>query len=274
MKPSKKEFKAIAMKCDQEQFNRIKPKLENAGEIGNLLYAFERYNYLTNNYDSSKMTFDFIEPEGWENEHKNNIHETWNEEIFLNSCGIETEPSYAITKEQLKEINEFCLMYSKASSDKLKEWFPEVFEVKLVVGKWYKNLDKNKMIVFVIDFIDNQKIRGYGFDTHGNWEGDDARKSWGLPSDGNFREATHEEVFEALKSEAVRRYENEFVIDNSNICSLGGIYKLSKNKVYKCWENNMFSVDEVCVFNKGQWASIIPTITKEEAEKLLNKKIV
>ena len=39
------------------------------------------------------------------------------------------EPSFSITKDQLRQLTD----------PKVKEWFPEVFEVKLEVGKWYKS---------------------------------------------------------------------------------------------------------------------------------------
>lgn len=42
--------------------------------------------------------------------------------------GKTKEETFQITKFQLKEINEFILMYSKESSEKLKEWFPKAFE--------------------------------------------------------------------------------------------------------------------------------------------------
>ena len=87
-----KEFKPIAMRCTEEQFETIKPKLEEIGEIHILKGAFKKYNYLTNNYSGTSLCFDFVDnDEDWEEDHKNNIHEEWNEEIFLNACGIETK---------------------------------------------------------------------------------------------------------------------------------------------------------------------------------------
>lgn len=79
--------KAIAMKCTQEQFDAIKDKLSGFKIIERVTY-FHTENYLVNCFRRNVCT----------NLNRDlclawtaNIHETWNEEIFLNACGIETE---------------------------------------------------------------------------------------------------------------------------------------------------------------------------------------
>lgn len=103
IKPSMEtKFKPIAMRCTQEQFEAIRPKLEKIGKIDEMISAFKRYNYLTNNYDCEKLNFDCVDKrKDWEDMYKGNIHEEWNEEIFLQHCGIETEES---TKQKIERL--------------------------------------------------------------------------------------------------------------------------------------------------------------------------
>lgn len=96
-------------------------------------------------------------------------------------------------------------------------------------------------------------------------------------------EATEQEVFEALKNEA----DNIGYINNlqSVRCLHGFIeektqeYYNKKGKFYfEKYANKLWiqygSFLDICIFDNGTWATIIETITKEEAERLLNKKIV
>ena len=94
-------------------------------------------------------------------------------------------------------------------------------------------------------------------------------------------EANNEEVFEALKIEAVRRgfvkgvritpmfYNGKDYYPDKNIISRPLNFKL---------KGNVFVVDggldEYRIFVNGKWANVISIITKSEAEKLLNKKII
>lgn len=93
------------------------------------------------------------------------------------------------------------------------------------------------------------------------------------------RKATESEVFEALKEEAIKRgyksgvcvkypwYEEKdeiFIID-INEGNFGNTTKLTQGG---------FQLKGTQVFFDGKWAEIIPSITKEAAEKELGKKIV
>lgn len=106
----KKEFRPIAMKCNQEQFDSIKPKLEKIGLKVAKPKGHRVYLYLTNNHLSVDGLI------GMTNDNKKReIYETWNDKIFLEACGIEVEETYKITKE-------IILKYD------MREEFPEVFE--------------------------------------------------------------------------------------------------------------------------------------------------
>ena len=173
------------------------------------------------------------------------------------------EPSFSITKDQLRQLTD----------PKVKEWFPEVFKVNLEVGKWYKN----DIGLFCITKIEGNIAYAYGFQ-NGIWE-DSGR--FHLKIAKNDVEATKEEVFEALKNEAVRRG----FVEGVRITPMfpnGKDYYPDKNIIssplnFKL-KGNVFVVDggldEYRIFVNGKWATIISTITKLEAEKLLNCKII
>jgi len=178
--------------------------------------------------------------------------------------------TYEITEEQIKEL-------SKTEHGKrcTKKWFPEVFETKLQVDKWIKYPQHKKWMLFITK-VDNDKkeVSGYGFDCNGVFMpiGD----TWSFYELTGFVYCADSEVLEALKNEAIKRGFKE------------GVYVdppskrwLRKIKLHLCEEetdyifnNNELLFCGVQIFYKGKWATTIPTYTKEEAEKMLNAKIV
>lgn len=77
--------RAIAMKCNQEQWDAVKGKLVGC-EINEFnIDSFLQYKYLVNDYEEKEFNI------GNTMMHKKReVHETWNEQIFLEACGIET----------------------------------------------------------------------------------------------------------------------------------------------------------------------------------------
>jgi len=244
----------IAMKCNQEQFESIKPKLENAELRNSVESSFEEYPYLTSPLDG-KNNFSNHDKTTM-NTNKREIHETWNERMFLEACGIEFKETYKITKEQILKYN-------------MKDEFPSVFKEELQKGFWYKSLENKNQLIFIIDFLDVQHIRGYGFDTRGNWTKDDCRSSFGLPSDGSFRKATPQEIQQALEKEWKLLGGGVGVYFKSPINEIPCIDK----GIYTYRDNKLFS-NGTAVFNEGKFASIIQQYTIKEAEEKLNCKIV
>lgn len=190
------------------------------------------------------------------------------------------EESFVISKEQVVSIYNSCKKQRCYSAmNEIKLMFPSAFEPEkkeLVVGKWYfielsksQFNDKQKALIFYED-----KTRLYGFSHLGIYT-----NNYSNPKNNKytFTEATQQEVEEALKAEAVKRG------------FINGIYV---NPVTKNWGRNiklylehndpLFWVNSIgdlmcCgvqIFHKGQWAEIIQTITKEQAEKELGKKII
>jgi len=137
------------------------------------------------------------------------------------------------------------------------------FKSKLEVGKWYRYRNKNT------DWIMNyQKGENncYGFNSikdYGNF--------YVMNSGTNWIPATNQEVEDALFSEAKKRgYKkgNYVCLINKKVELYAG-YLISYNN-----HNNNLWIENGCVFQNGEWAKIIETITKAEAEKLLNKIII
>jgi len=149
------------MRCSNKQYNDIKSKLKNF-RVTDCDFNFKRYPYLTNNYgnpnskDLGTHSADMIR-RGTE------IHETWNEKIFLEACGIEVEEIFVITKTKLREYSEerqHCL----TTQHVLRDIFPFAFfeekkELVVEAGRWYKKLWKDGDIdIFYAHEVNNGKV--------------------------------------------------------------------------------------------------------------------
>jgi len=88
----------IAMKCSREQFDAIKDRLTNI----NLITNFNDSGYLVNCFKGNEITNLYrILASVWVDE----FYHEWNEEIFLNACGIETEKTFKGSELQYRDIN-------------------------------------------------------------------------------------------------------------------------------------------------------------------------
>jgi hypothetical protein len=95
---------------------------------------------------------------------------------------------YEITKEQLRSLTD----------PKVKEMFPDAFEEEMQQGKWYKR--DNELLVW------NNGGITYGFNNSGDYS---ILMHYTVSVDSIL--ATEEEVFEALKNEAIKRgYKGKF----------------------------------------------------------------
>lgn len=259
--------KAIAMKCSQKDWDSIKSRIPEEKIQG--ICSFIEYPYLANNFNEKGI----ISNTGKNNSYLYEIHETFNAKIFLNACGIYCEPEYSITKLQLTQLlkNNEEGNEQLVSAD-LRAWFPDAFKNKLEVGKWYKNLDNGyeKSICCVIEVNKEDKdcFSGYGIDYVGEYFYEPIDTTF--CGSNNWQEATIQEVEAALICEAKKRG----FVD-------GGYYQWINCPLRKVYGSNFIFDKNILRINgftimdaDGQWAQIIETITIQEAEKLLNKKIV
>lgn len=153
---------------------------------------------------------------------------------------------YEITEEQIKEL-------AKGNA-KVKKWFPEVFEIDFL-NKWQTPLNGYEGIALL--FRTNKDVfnAGYGFDYKGDW----VNKRYSIcAKPDNFRLATDSEVLEALT--------NEFKKQNPKVKLISAWFVKDENILTARIDNEVMDL-----FNNGIWTKFH---TKEEAEKLLNAKIV
>lgn len=232
--------KAIGMKCNKEQFNAVKSKLK--GVRVESVFPEEK-TYLVNNwcgFDNSLATMYNAEFTGRE------IYKTWNEKVFLEACGIETKTNYRITKETI-------LKYE------MKEEFPEIFELQKDFTGWCKtSYGGNEKY---LTYFENGILQ-YGFDGNGKWFNKGVYESF---VENHHFKATNQEVFEALKNEAVKRG----YVESAYIKSFVSGYSYLKGNEYDIIDG-IFKLNGNWLMKNGKWAEII---TREELEERLGVQI-
>lgn len=158
--------------------------------------------------------------------------------------------------------------FIKANADKtLREVFPQVFYPEKITG-WVKDKYQPKWMLY----LENNVIK-YGFDLSGKWV-DNIKDVYSLQNDDYL--ATDEEVRTALAAEAKRRGFKEGVWvknhQSKKAIQMKGVdYVYSDEYNIGIWERT--TSHGLWVFMNGVWSDIIPSITKEEAEKQLRVKI-
>jgi hypothetical protein len=80
--------------------------------------------------------------------------------------------------------------------------FDEKEAEEFELGKWYKSKEDDNFLLYVLDILDLDNVRGYGFDKYKQWNDDDSEHGWCLR---NKVLATEEEVENALIKEAKKR---------------------------------------------------------------------
>lgn len=176
-----------------------------------------------------------------------------------------------------KVSKEFILEAHKAAcsewKQKLEKEFPEVFESKIEVGKWYKT---KRGSLFYLSSFDSDKNKGYGFDLFGRWvDNRGIIGFFGYKSD-IIREAKDEEVEEALVAEAKKRYKvGDKLSKIWNDSSLGD--RIFSNEL-SLWRNCIWIENDLgyssCIFKDGKWAEIIDDKSELKKEiKSLEEKL-
>ena len=173
----------------------------------------------------------------------------------------------------MSEVKDFI---KKAHENACSEWktniekeFPELFkEDALVVGKWYESGGNLFNVMSVVDYT---WCLCYGFDRNG-WLYNSKRC---INNESSVRPATDKEVEQALIKEAKKRGFKEGV--NYKTASERLVQELVFNKLQFNQDGNGGYLTDGCrgsIFEYGKWATILETITKEQAEKELGKTII
>lgn len=175
-----------------------------------------------------------------------------------------TERTFSITESQIKELIEKCPS-SQCKEDYIKELFPEAFE-KEDLPECFTGWVFDEKYPKIIAYSEKGFLK-YGFNAYGNWVEDTRTKL------KNERKATESEVFEALKNEAVKRgFVGNVYVDLSDIgFKNDDLLIASEIKLNGSYLD--YGTRETAIFKNGKWGKVI-SITKQEAEKKLNKKIV
>lgn len=147
----KSNFTPIAMRCTQEQFEDIKPKLK--GFDFRSISKFNVCNYLINNLNGNINMISNIS-ESHKMKHNRVVHEEWDEEVFLKACGIEAETLQEKEQRLLKEL-EVVRKEIEDSKIKIGDWVvvkesKTIFKVKEInlksIDSRYKKITNPQLI--------------------------------------------------------------------------------------------------------------------------------
>ena len=178
-------------------------------------------------------------------------------------------------KEFIKRAHSAACSQWKAE---IENEYPKLFvKEELVVGRWYwVDMGHSKPMLAVWNSKYGNDV-SYGFTTRGEWG------NLGLYDYFKYTPATDKEVETVLIKEAKRRGFKEGVsVDGLMTYSgkISGKNPLNENKFYYYNKGtgklfvNRNNTSNICIFDNGKWATIIETITKEQAEKELGKTII
>jgi hypothetical protein len=110
-------FTPIAMKCNKEQWEDIKPLLVKDNILTRHITTFDDDTYLTNNYMDIKLNISNVSICS-ASFFKRKIYTEWDKNIFLNACGIETEANFIVDRWYKVIYNtsrNFYIKYKKTS---------------------------------------------------------------------------------------------------------------------------------------------------------------
>lgn len=178
---------------------------------------------------------------------------------------------YNITEEQIKDIAQ------GGGKSKIKQMFPQVFETKLEVGKWYKH--SKLPTIFCLTSYEGSAY-GYGVDNR-EWF-DHSRENTGRCAANwahieHLNPATAKEVEEALIQEAKKRYGEDWQSVKIKEHADKGYFRWDGLGMNRGNFNSGYAYEKLyarngVLFYKGKWAEKLPeptVITKTEAENRL-----
>lgn len=160
-------FRPVAMRCTQKQFEEIKCKLKGINIHDIVFYNFIRNCYLTNNLLGKKGVISNIS-EHCKRDYNREVHEEWNERIFLEACGITPETLQDRLTNLEKEIEEVKALIEEENKPKIgdicKFWDDD--KSMFIVGKFERvaEIENYRYCVFDgIAFENCEKITDENF---------------------------------------------------------------------------------------------------------------
>ena len=200
-----------------------------------------------------------------------------------------------LNKEQLNQLYQTG---NKVTQTLLKEFYPNLFEVEIKVGEWYKETWKDGDVdLFFVDKIDGDKLI-HNENYFRNKESIFINSSWAkkyisksfMINDKRVivQTPTDAEIEEVLTAEAVRRG----FVDGCSFVPIGddGVWTFSEaykytfiDGVFQVWSKKIQKTNCSIVvagfleiFKNGQWAEIVERpkeMTVEEIEEILGHKV-
>lgn len=139
-------------------------------------------------------------------------------------------------------------------------------QTPLIPNRWYTlKVNADSILIFVKDFKD--KSNNYGFLRDGSWfENSDFGCSYNLEPH-KWREATQEEVQEAMFNHFKRKYHGKYsecLHDCTNYRAQED-YELDWDQEWQCLRYTLKEEGVGCVYTKGRWADLI-TSDRENGE--------
>lgn len=167
---------------------------------------------------------------------------------------------YEITEKQIRKI--------AVEYDKIREMFPEAFEKKLEVGKWYRL--RSKAFNWLMCYTE-KRYGCYGFNSANLYSNEYVMYDY-----NDWELATEEEVVKALINEAIKRgFKNvgelSLKIVSGEMFKKGSFGTANNNFRYISVENRLY-LDGVEIFYNGKWAEIVieDIPTQEEIDRVIN----
>ena len=278
----KKEFRAIAMRFNEQNWRDIVGKIESAG-IKHYVWGIDEHgSYLVNNWGGEYGPY-IGNCSGMHSviQTVDKVYEEWDEAIFLEACGIDAEfDTFIITREQILQLDRSAKnKTNQLVSADLRRWFPKAFPTELVVGRWYKlPTFGNLMFMFSGGFGNDAT---YGFNYDGEFSDRIGVQRMRIEE---YVLATDQEVKEALIKEANRRGLKKGVRINDiyNGKNDTDTITVSSNRLdYESvplgrFQDKMALRDSegAILFVDGQWADIIEqTLTLEQRVERIEGQI-
>lgn len=199
---------------------------------------------------------------------KNGSFQVWHPEKGYAKILTYKEKKFEITKEQILQLYNQPFQMNQIN---LESMFPEVFKKELIVGKWYKDVRNDSKALFYLEEIIPHKTNGmksYGFSMIGEWTESCNR------SNDVFEKFTEEATPQEVETALIKECEKLGLIDGVHYTSPNGRFKRIVKFPLRLFDGAIIDANNYILFDAGIFAKPIETITIQEAEKLLNKKIV
>lgn len=152
----------------------------------------------------------------------------------------------------------------------ITEKFPELFETKLEVGKWYKSSYCDEIRIAYCARIENRRLFGYGMGSKG-WVYESI-SGWGKQL--GWHPATDKEVEEMLAMQSENMFGDNVVksVETPTTATLNynkTSYSHNDNQLYIKVAKGI--TEWCCVFSNGKWATIIEQPLELTVEEISEK---